>query len=146
MIFLLRVQRGVDRKKKGNKARYTSKICFPFSKWLWVKNNGYPKTPIVKREKIDQNLWFLGVFFLTHSQSNVLLAFSRVVRLVLLVLRTATAASDTRICFRSLEKKSLKCRLGPKIQKMKNHQKSKTRDTKWLFCSIPQTQSYQADR
>ena len=27
----------------------------------------YPKQPIIKG-KIDQNLWFVGIFFLTHSQ------------------------------------------------------------------------------
>ena len=41
---------------------------FGFS-WLWVKNTGYPKqNGLVKGKKnIDQNLWSLGLFFLTHS-------------------------------------------------------------------------------
>ena len=41
-----------------------SRIVFWIAMSLWVKK-GYPKNLIGKR-KIDQNLWSLGVFFLTH--------------------------------------------------------------------------------
>ena len=46
--------------------------------WLWVKK-GYPKNLLVKGN-IDQNLWSLGVFFLTRSHldtKNPRIPFSR---------------------------------------------------------------------